>query len=136
MPPAYSKEIRARVIARVEGGASRREAAKHFAVSHGTVVNWVARFRETGDCAAKPRGGSVSPLEKHADHLLGLVAEQPDLTLDQVMSAMRERRIPGSRTAVWRFFARHNVTLNKEPALAGASSTITINGMPARQTRR
>jgi transposase len=135
MPPAYSKDVRARVIARVEAGSSRREAAKHFAVSHGTVVNWLARLRETGDCAAKPRGGSTSPLEQHADRLLGFVAEQPDLTLDQVMCAMRERGIPGSRTAVWRFFARHRIILEKKPAQSGADARRRGAGAPAPDTR-
>ena len=46
--------------------------------------------------------------------LLALVAEQPDLTLDEIVAAMRKRRIPGSRTAVWRFFARHDLTVKKK----------------------
>ena len=70
-------------------------------------------FEETGRCAAQPRGGSTSPLEAHADFLLGLIAEPPDLTLDEVVSAMRKRRIRGSRTAVWRFFERHRITFKK-----------------------
>jgi transposase len=134
MPPAYSKDMRARVIARVEGGGSRREAARHFAVSHGTVVNWLARLRATGDCAAKPRGGSTSPLEKHADILLGFVAERPDITLDEVMAAMGKRGIPGSRTAVWRFFARHKIILEKKPAHSGAEARRRGAGTPALDT--
>ena len=63
-----------------------------------------------GRCAAKPRGGSISPLEKHADFLLGLIEKQPDLTLDEVVLAMRKHKIPGGRTAVWRFFKRHKIT--------------------------
>ena len=56
----------------------------------------------------KPRGGSISPLEKHAHFLLDLIEQQPDLTLDEVVLAMHKHRIPGSRTAVWRFFQRHS----------------------------
>jgi transposase len=122
MPRAYSADIRARVIARVEGGGSRREAAEHYDVSPSTAVIWVKCFRETGRCAAKPRGGSTSPLEKHAEFLLGLVAEQADLTLDEVISAMRKQRIEGGRTAVWRFFRRHNITFKKKPARGGAGA--------------
>ena len=33
-----------------------------------------------------------------------LVADQPDLTLDEVVSAMHKRGIAGSRSEVWRFF--------------------------------
>jgi transposase len=49
-------------------------------------------------------------LEKHAEFLLGLIAEQPDMTLDEVVAAMHKRRIAGSRSAVWRFFARRNIS--------------------------
>jgi transposase len=130
MPPAYSKDIRARVIAHVEGGASRREAARYFEVSHGTVVNWLARLRATGDCAAKPRGGSRSPLEKHADSLLGFIAERPNITLDEVMAAMGKRGISASRTAVWRFFVRHKIILGKEPARSGDEARRRGAGAP------
>jgi hypothetical protein len=47
----------------------------------------------------------TKPLEKHADWLLRLIGEQPDLTLDEVVAAMRKRRIAGSCSAVWRLFA-------------------------------
>jgi transposase len=77
------------------------------------VVIWVQRFEETGSVAAKPSGGSTSPLEKHAKFLLALIADKPDLTLDEIVVAMRKRRIAGSRSAVWRFFARRNISFKK-----------------------
>ena len=122
MPRAYSTDMRARVIARVESGASRREAAEHYEVSASTAVIWVKCFRESGRCAAKPRGGSTSPLEEHAEFLLALIDEQPDLTLDEVVSAMRRHKVPGSRTAVWRFFQRHKITFKKSVARGGAGA--------------
>ena len=60
MPKAYSADMRERVIAEVEGGASRREAAEEFEVSASTAIIWVKCFRETGRCAAKPRGEAIS----------------------------------------------------------------------------
>jgi hypothetical protein len=63
-----------------------------------------------------------SPLEMHADFLLGLIEEQPDLTLSELVSAMRRQRIAGSRTAVWRFFQRHKITFKKKPARSGAGA--------------
>jgi len=113
MPKAYSADIRMRVIARVEGGASRREAAEQLDISPSAAVKWVKCFHETGSCAAKPRGGSRSPLEVHAPWLLTLIEEQPDLTLDEVVSAMHKHGIAGSRTAVWSFFKRHNISFKK-----------------------
>ena len=63
--------MRARLIARVESGASRREAVEHYEVSASTAVDWVSCFRESGRWTAKPRGGSTSPLE-HAEFFLAL----------------------------------------------------------------
>jgi transposase len=122
MPKAYSADMRARVVARVESGASRREAAEHYDVSASTAVIWVKCFRESGRCAAKPRGGSVSPLEEHREFLLALIDEQPDLTLDEVVGAMRRHKVSGSRTAVWRFFQRHKITFKKSAARSGAGA--------------
>jgi hypothetical protein len=61
---------------------------------------WAKCFRETGRCAAKARGGSTSPLEKHADFLLALIEVEPDLTLDEVVGAMRKHKIPNRQVSV------------------------------------
>ena len=45
--------------------------------------------------------------------LLTLIEEQPDLTLDEVVSAMHKYGIGGTRTAVWSFFERHNISFKK-----------------------
>jgi transposase len=100
MPKTYSGDMRERVIAEVESGASRREAAEEFEVSASTAITWVKCFRETGRCTAKPRGGSISPLEKHADFLLGLIEKQPDLTLDGRAPTAERTVSPAARIVV------------------------------------
>lgn len=130
MARAYSADMRARVIGRVESGASRREAAEHYEVSASTAIIWVKCFRQSGRCAAKPRGGSISPLEEHADFLLALIERDPDLTLDEVVSAMRKQKIAGSRTAVWRFFERHAISFKKKPARGGTAARRRGAGAP------
>ena len=114
MPRACSLELRERVVDAVESGASRREAAEWLA------IKWMQRRRATGSIAPKPSGGSISPLEAHAAFLFVLIARQPDLTLDEIVVAMRKRRIAGSRSAVWRFFQRHKISVKKKPAGGGA----------------
>ena len=114
MSKPYSQDLRERVIETVESGATRREAAELFEVSASSAVRWVQRWVATGSAAAKSSGGSTSPLEVHAEWLLKLVAEHPDLTLDEVAAAMHKHRIAGSRSAVWRFFARHKITFKKK----------------------
>jgi len=113
MPKPYSDDLRARVIGDVVTGASRREAAEHYGISPSVVVIWAQRYEATGSVAAKPSGGSTSPLEAHAEFLLALVAEHPDLTLDEIVAAMGKRRIAGSRSAVWRFFDRRDISVKK-----------------------
>ena len=103
MPKSLSGDLRERVIEAVQAGASRREAAERFEISASAVVKWLQCWRDHGVCVAKPRGGSRSILEDHAERILALVDEQPDRTLDELVAAMRKRRIPGSRSALWRF---------------------------------
>jgi transposase len=55
--------------------------------------------------------------------LLALVADKPDLTLDEIVIAMRKRRIAGSRSAVWRFFNRRKITFKKKPARGGTRAS-------------
>jgi transposase len=135
MPKPYSIDLRGRVIEEVETGASRREAAERYGLSPSVVVIWVQRFEETGSVAAKPSGGSTSPLEKHAEFLLGLIAEQPDMTLDEIVAAMRKRRIAGSRSGVWRFFARRNISFKKNSVRDGAEAGRRGSRPPALDAR-
>jgi transposase len=113
MPKPCSLELRERVVDAVESGSSRREAAEWFDVSPSSAIKWMQRRQKTGIIAAKPSGGSISPLEAHANFSLRLIAEQPDLTLDEIVAAMRKRRIAGSRSAVWRLFERHGISFKK-----------------------
>lgn len=122
MPKPYSMDLRGRVIEEVETGASRREAAERYGLSPSVVVIWMQRFAQTGSVAAKPSGGSTSPLEKRAEFLLALIVEHPDLTLDEIVAAMRKRRIAGSRSAVWRFFARRKVSFKKNSVRSRADA--------------
>ena len=59
MPAAYSADIRGRVIARVESGSSRREAADQFEVSPSSAIRWVSSL--SGDwklCGQAARRGA------------------------------------------------------------------------------
>ena len=103
MPKPCSLDLRMRVLREVEAGASRREAAECVEVSASSAIKWMQRLNETGSIAAKPSGGSISPLEAHAAVLLGLIAEQPDLTLDEIVAVdaqAPDRRQPQRGLAV------------------------------------
>ena len=53
--------------------------------------------------------------------MLTLIERQSDLTLDEVVCVLRKQGIRSSRTSVWRFFKRHNITFKKSPARGGAA---------------
>jgi len=114
MPRAYSSDLRERLIATVTSGVSRCEAAEVFGVAISTAVKWMQRLRDTGSSAAKPRGGSTSPLEPHTERILAVVGERPDATLKEILAALGKQRIHTSRSALDRFLARHKITRKKK----------------------
>lgn len=131
MPRSCSSDLRARVIVAVEEGASRREAAERFAISASSAVKWLRSWRDEGRGTAKPRGGSRSPLDERAEEIRALVREQPDRTLDELTAALRKRRIPGSRSGLWRFLERHRISFKKKPARCRATAGGRRPGAPA-----
>ena len=115
MPKAYSGDLRVRVIEMVRAGASRREAAEVFSLADSTAVKWLQRWEKSGSAEAKPRGGSVSPLEVHAMVILEVVRAQPDATFVELLVVLKKRGIRTSRSALWRFFGRHDHLQEEEP---------------------
>ena len=116
MPAAYSYDLRERVVAAVEEGASRRCAARQFKLGISTVIRWVARLAATGSCAATPSGGDhkSTAVEIHKDWLLDLVKAEPDLTLTEIHVRLRATHgLTKSCSCLWRFFARHDITFKK-----------------------
>ena len=99
-----------------------REAAERFDVSASPAVKWFQAWEKEGRREPKPCGGIQSPLEGCADQILALVAERPDWTLDELVAAIHKRRLPGSRTALWRFLERHGISFKKKPAGSRARS--------------
>ena len=123
MPKPYSGDLRKRVIGAVEEGASRREAGERFEISASSSIRWLQRWHENGSIEPKPHGGSVSPLEEFTEEILALVAEKPDLTLIEMVSELRRQRIRTSKSALSRFFARHDITFKKKPAGRGTGAS-------------
>ena len=114
MPKTYSDDLRERLTAAVTSGMSCNEAADVFSVAISTAVKWMQRLRDTGNVAAKPCGGSTSPLERHTKRILAVIHDRADATLDEIVTALDKRGIPASRSALWRFLGRHNITRKKK----------------------
>jgi transposase len=117
MAKPYSEDLRERVVAAVEGGLSRRQAAGVFNLGISTVVHWVRRFRETGSVAAKPMGGDHrSRLSGERDWILERIEEAPDVTIEELRDELKTRGVIVGYGTVWRFFAREDITFKKKRA--------------------
>ena len=57
MPHPLSNDLRERVVAFIEAGHSRHEAAAHFDTSVSFAVNLMKLWQETGSVEPRPRGG-------------------------------------------------------------------------------
>jgi transposase len=114
MSRPYSTDLRKRAVALVEGGQSRHQAAKLFAVGVSSVVRWCRRHRATGTCAAKPMGGKRrAVLVGERDWLLARLSVAPDLTVRGLQRELGERGVKVSYGAVWAFLAAEGLTFKK-----------------------
>jgi transposase len=115
MARGYSNDLRARAVSLVEDGESAREAARVLKVGASTAIRWIARWTTTGSVGAKPgTGHSRSPLKRHEQWLLDLVAKEPDLTLHEIRARLRsEKKLKAGISSIWRFYERHNITFKK-----------------------
>jgi len=87
----YSKDLRIRALAAVDGGTPREEVAKTFSVSVPSVKRCLKRRRETGGVAPKPLPGRV-PIKSAAlkEWLPERLKGNPDLTLEEHCKAFEE----------------------------------------------
>ncbi|WP_315741718.1 MULTISPECIES: IS630 family transposase [unclassified Bradyrhizobium] len=120
MAGSCSVDLRKRVVAAVKGGMSRRQAAAHYQVGASSAIRWVALEEETGDIAPKKLGGDQrsKAIEAQADIILALVADKPDMTLEELKAALSAKGHSFSVSALHRFFARRNITFKKKTAHA------------------
>jgi transposase len=117
MATSLSVDLRRRVVAAVEGGMSRREAAAHFRVGVSSAIRWVAQARETGEVTPKLQGGDrrSRAIEAQADRILALIAAKPDSTLEELKASLAADGHAFSVSALSRFFQRRKITLKKRP---------------------
>ena len=117
MVNALSVDLRTRVVAAVAAGASHRMVAARFGVSAASVSRWRALERERGDVRPGALGGDrrSGRIEAQAPLILGLLAETPDITVEELRAALGGRGHAFGYGTVQRFFARHRITRKKRP---------------------
>jgi transposase len=108
-------ELRARVVAFVEEGNSHREAARHFRVSPRFVNDMIILKRASG--ALKPaRQGHLGggKLTGHEAWVRARLAENGDLTLDELGVELLERGVSVDRSTICRLLHRLGLSHKKK----------------------
>ena len=117
MTRPLSNDLRRRVVtAVVDGGMSRRSAAKRFGIAPSTAIKWVSAWRRTGSWRPRAQGGDrrSQRIEAWAEVVLALLDETSDMTLAEIATHLEdEHGLRVSQSAVWRFFHRRGITFKK-----------------------
>ena len=88
----YSSDLRDRIIAAREQGHSAADLAERFLVSKRSVERYWKQYQQQGNVWPKQRGGyKKSRLEGHDETLKRWIAEQPDLTLEELQARCAEQ---------------------------------------------
>ena len=117
MSPRPSADFRERLVAAIDAGLPRGEAAQHFGVSPRTIERWLARQRAGQSLADRPRSGRPPRLAPaQLATLRDLVLAHPDATLpehaDRLAAATGVRHSPSHLS---RLLQRLDVPLKKSP---------------------
>jgi transposase len=110
----YSLDLRERVVAAVEKGLSRRQAAAQFGVGVSTVITWVQRLRTTGSIAPGQMGGH-KPKAIAGEHRAWLLrrAKERDFTLRGLVAELAERGLKVDYRSVWNFVHAEKLSFKK-----------------------
>ena len=116
MTKPLSNDLRKRLVSAVETGMTRRSAAQRFGVAASTAIKWADQWRRTGDVRPKPRGGDhrSQRIEAHAEEILALIEETPDITLAEMAEHLDEAHgLVVAQSTIWRLLDRRAMTFKK-----------------------
>jgi len=120
-------ELRVRVVAFVKEGHSHREAARHFRVSPRFVNNMIILGQSCGSLMppkqGHPPGGKLTA---HSEWIVDCLAQNGELTLDELCIELATRGVAVHRATVGRFLNQLGLTNKKKPQ---GQRTATARGL-------
>ncbi len=127
MSHGFSTDLRGRVIAVISEGLSTRKAAARFGVGVSTAGEWYRRYRDNGETAARKQGQPPgSKLDAHEAFILGLVKENPDISLGEIADRLlTEFDLSAVPSTVWEFFKKRDITFKKRRRMRASSNART-----------
>lgn len=124
---AYSTDLRERAIESVESGECNiPQAARRYKISEPSLERWLAKYRNTGNCAPLPHaGGPARKLATAEAAIRAAVKAQPDATLQELCEIVeKETKIQSAPSMMYRELVRLKLSRKKS------------RFMPASATRR
>jgi transposase len=115
MSRALSVDLRVRVLAAVQAGATHREAAERFGVSAASVSGWRTRERDQGDAGPKALGGDrrSGRIETHHEAVMAALGPDQHATIEEVRRDLAARGLIFWFGTIQWFFAHHAITRKK-----------------------
>ena len=117
MGKPYSIDLRERVQAEVEGGHSRRGAARRYDVSASFAVKLAARVWQTGSAeparqGRPPGGGKLAP---YLTALLGWIDAEPDITMPELAAKLKaEKHVTAHPASLSRVLLKAGLSFKKK----------------------
>ena len=108
----YSKELRREVLAACDRGEGTRAVALRFRCSESWVRRVKQELRELGKTAPLLTRRRTPKWEPYRERLLALVAERPDMTLQEIKDELQTTL---SRQTLCTALAKLRLTLKKSP---------------------
>jgi transposase len=131
MGKPYSVDLRKRVVAAIEGGMSRNQAAKQFGVAISTAIGWMQRVEQTGSVVPGQMGGH-KPRTISGEHAAWLSQRirAGDFTLRGLVAELGGRGLKVDYRSVWEFVHAEKLSFKKKRG--GWRTRSSRRGAPAR----
>jgi transposase len=115
MGKPYSVDLRRRVVAAIEAGMSRNQAARQFGVAISTAIGWMQRVEQTGSVAPGQMGGH-KPKAISGEHAVWLSQRirAGDFTLRGLVAELGERGLKVDYRSVWEFVHAEKLSFKKK----------------------
>ena len=115
MGKPYSLDLRTRVVAAIEGGMSRNQAAKQFGVAISTAIGWMQRLDKTGSVAPGQMGGH-KPKTISGEYAIWLSQriKNDDFTLRGLVAELAGRGLKVDYHSVWDFVHAEKLSFKRK----------------------
>lgn len=112
-----SQDLRLRLVRRVAGGLSRRQAAAQFDVSPSSAVRFVQQYETEGSVAPKVRKPYKRRLDPYGEDILTWIEETPDMTLQELSTRLFEvHDVRAATSTINDWLGSRNISFKKNGA--------------------